>query len=153
MTQKTKIDGDVRLRFLRLDNDCRASPRDLWPKIEAEIEPLLRGFYEHLSGFSNLAALIGAFDGTAQQVMASFTGTMNRLESASGSVTTMADETSTRSNTVVSAADQVNASFQTVASATRDATDTTAAAVSEVSQETGRLEAEIQQFFAGMRAL
>ena len=39
------------------------------------------------------------------------------------------------------------------AAATRDATDTTAAAVSEVSQEIGRLEAEIQQFFAGMRAL
>ena len=247
MTQKTSIDRDTRLRFLRLDDDCRTSLRDLWPKIEAEIEPLLRGFYDHLSKFPNLSALVGdqasvnrlinaqtehwralfqadfdeafmdrvvrigqahqrigleprwyvggylfllerlialldkihrrdqrrrqkacdallravfldmdlaisvyqqaelearnqrtrkmegliaTFDGTAQQVMATFAGALNRLESASGSVTTMADETSVRSSNVVSAADHVNASVQTVAAAAEELS----ASIDEISQ-------------------
>ena len=244
---QTTLDRDTRLRFVRLDDDCRTNLRDLWPRIEAEIEPLLRGFYAHLFEFSNLAELIGdqanvtrlinaqtehwrtlfrgqfdeafmdrvvrigqahqrigleprwyfggylyvlerllaliekahrrdsrrkrqatnallralfldmdlatsayqqaelevrnrrtrkmeeliaSFDGTVQQVMAAVGGALNRLESASGSVTTMADETSTRSRNVVSASDQVNGSIQTVASAAEELS----ASIDEISQ-------------------
>jgi methyl-accepting chemotaxis protein len=53
------LDTQTRLRFFRIDQDTRVQLREFWPKVQPEIDGILKSFYEHLRGFPEVQALVG----------------------------------------------------------------------------------------------
>ncbi len=53
------FDRETRLRFMRIDENTGELLREFWKVVEPALPDILQRFYDHVTGQSNLAKLIG----------------------------------------------------------------------------------------------